>query len=287
MSEVKSSEAPTSSLLDTCSGIVSFLERISNFPTDPPSLYLDLEGEALSRNGSISLLAIYIPVENHAYLVDIHNLKGEAFASCGPDGNTLKHVLESPNIPKVFFDVRNDSDALYAHYGIKLAGIQDIQVMENAARRGGLAGKKFLNGLARCIERDCPMTLGKKQRWLARKERGHRLFDPTKGGSYEVFDARPLTKAIVDYCVQDVCFMPQLRNLYWEKLDIVWQLKVEEATKARVLLSQSAGYQPHGRHKALGPWPVLLVPKEQPKRRQHREFPSFGDHFLDALTKHP
>jgi hypothetical protein len=30
----------------------------------------------------------------------------------------------------VFFDLRNDSDALYAHYGIKLNFVIDVQLLE-------------------------------------------------------------------------------------------------------------------------------------------------------------
>ena len=46
---------------------------------------------------------------------------------------SLKAILESPKTPKVFFDVRMDSDALYALFGVKLAGIIDLQLMEVAS----------------------------------------------------------------------------------------------------------------------------------------------------------
>jgi hypothetical protein len=38
----------------------------------------------------------------------------DAFSTAGTNGQTLKTILESETIPKVFFDVRNDSDALYS-----------------------------------------------------------------------------------------------------------------------------------------------------------------------------
>lgn len=47
---------------------------------------------------------------------------------------SLQSILESPKTPKVFFDVRTDSDALFAQFGIKLAGIIDLQLMELASR---------------------------------------------------------------------------------------------------------------------------------------------------------
>jgi exonuclease 3'-5' domain-containing protein 1 len=46
-------------------------------------------------------------------LIDIHILGGKAFSTAGASGKTLKGILESDSIPKVFFNVRNDSDARF------------------------------------------------------------------------------------------------------------------------------------------------------------------------------
>ena len=93
---------------------------------DPPSLYIDLEGVHLSRQGAISILQILISPQRRTYLIDVHALGSKVFSTAGANGQTLKTIFESETIPKVFFDVRNDSDALYSHFGICLAGIQDI-----------------------------------------------------------------------------------------------------------------------------------------------------------------
>lgn len=68
------------------------------------------------------------------YLIDIYVLGARAFSTTDASGNSMKSVLESDSIPKVFFDVRNDSDALYHHFNISLAGVVDLQVMEYATR---------------------------------------------------------------------------------------------------------------------------------------------------------
>lgn len=47
---------------------------------------------------------------------------------------TPKDILENENIPKVFFDVRDDFDALFAHFGVALKVVEDIQLMESASR---------------------------------------------------------------------------------------------------------------------------------------------------------
>ncbi len=83
-------------------------------------------------------------------LVDVHTLGAAAFSTTATDGvTTLKSVLEDPSIPKAFFYVRNDSDALYNLYSVYMRGVVDVQLMELRTRTGS---RRLLNGLARCLE---------------------------------------------------------------------------------------------------------------------------------------
>jgi exonuclease 3'-5' domain-containing protein 1 len=190
--------------------------------------------------------------QNCVYLIDVHKLQAAAFITAAADGTTLKSVLESPEIVKVFFDLRNDSDALHHHFGVRLSGVEDIQLMENATRP--LFRRRFLNGLDRCITNDAPISLVEKQNWKAAKEKGLELFHPSRGGSYDVFNARPINEDIERYCVIDVQFLPLLRNLYWGRLNDAWKMKVMDETKKRVQDSQSPAYQPQSEDKKFGPW---------------------------------
>lgn len=104
-----------------------------------PCLYFDVEGVNLSRHGSVSIIELHYqplsgPQDCHTYLIDVHTLGFLAFSTPSAAGVSLKSVLECPKTPKVFFDVRTDSDALYAQFGIRLAGIIDLQLMEVASR---------------------------------------------------------------------------------------------------------------------------------------------------------
>jgi exonuclease 3'-5' domain-containing protein 1 len=238
-------------LIDTPDAVAHLVDSLLDLPRNPPSLYMDIEGVNLSRLGSVSILQILVLPCDKTYLVDIHVLKGEAFTTAGATGQTLKDVLESATIPKVFFDVRNDSDALFSHFNVSLACLQDIQLMELATRT---YSKRCVNGLARCIERDLAMTASERRRWTEGKDRGKRLFAPELGGSYEVFNMRPLAEEIALYCTQDVKLMPKLWKHYFNKLSPTWAVKVEIATKDRIALSHTAGYNGKGRHMALGPW---------------------------------
>ncbi|KAL2636412.1 hypothetical protein R1flu_007891 [Riccia fluitans] len=175
-----------SGLIDTTKAVASLIDSLSNLPTHPPSIYVDLEGVKLSREGSVSIIQIFILPTSTTHLIDIHTLGASAFntpASSGT-GQTLQGILESPSIPKAFFDVRKDSDALYSHFGIDLAGIHDIQLMELATRT---FSKQYLSGLAKCMENDLfpTMTYTEKRHWREVKEAGIRLFSSERGGSYE------------------------------------------------------------------------------------------------------
>ncbi|GKZ64930.1 hypothetical protein AnigIFM50267_007086 [Aspergillus niger] len=155
------------SFIDTLEGICEVIEALMNSPVTPPSIYIDLEGINLGREGPISIVQIFLDPQHRVYLVDVHTLGATAFDHATTTGKTLRSIFESDGIPKVFFDVRNDSVAMFHQYQVKLAGIYDLQVMEVGTRaRPG----KYLAGLAKCISRDAPMTPFEKASWRARKE---------------------------------------------------------------------------------------------------------------------
>jgi exonuclease 3'-5' domain-containing protein 1 len=160
---VKHLHQPTdisTTFVNSTAAISALVDTLTNLPTNPPSIYVDLEGIELSRTGSISLISILVQPtlsRRHAYLVDIYTMGSIAFTTTGLLKKTLKAILESPDISKVFFDVRNDSDALYAHFAISLQGIIDVQLMELASR-GPFASRKCVNGLGRCIDYDLPLS---------------------------------------------------------------------------------------------------------------------------------
>jgi exonuclease 3'-5' domain-containing protein 1 len=78
-----------------------------------------------------------------AYIIDVHILGSDAFFTTNRTRNSLKSILESPKFPKVFFDIRNDSDALYSQYHIYVNGFTDVQILELTARNDS---KEFVAG---------------------------------------------------------------------------------------------------------------------------------------------
>lgn len=209
-------------------------------------LFLDLEGINLGRSGSVAIMQLMRPPSPVVYLIDVHVLGEKAFSTSIAAGITLKSMLESKELFKVFFDVRNDSDALHAHFGVKLNGVIDLQLLEFATRspRG-----RFLSGLAKCINFDLPYSSERS----AIKEKGLRLFAPEKGGRYEVFQDRPMATDIIRYCEQDVLLMPQLLSIYSQKFPVGIAAQIQGFTDERVQWSQSPTYNGKGQHMAIPP----------------------------------
>lgn len=153
--------------------------------------------------------------------------------------------------------MRNDSDALFSHFNIALKCVDDLQLMELATRFR--KSRQYLAGLAWCIEHDSRMSPEARKHAAIVKEQGIKLFSPEKGGSYAVFDERPLQPIVLEYCVQDVMHMPKLWNTYHARMDAFWKVMVKEASGARIAESQSASYQWTGAHKKKGHWSKNVI----------------------------
>lgn len=152
---------------------------------------------------------------------------------------------------KVFFDVRNDSDALFSLFGVNLKCIHDLQLIQLATTHP--RRRAFVSGLEWCIQSDASLTYGQQQESERIKKLGKELFAPERGGTYEVFNERPLRPEIEKYCVQDVLHMPTLWCVYNGKLtNPFWVWVVREDTEMRVRESQTPGYVPNGPHKRVG-----------------------------------
>ena len=241
-------------IVDSQPSVAALVDALQNLPINPPSLYLDLEGIKLSRNGLISIMQIFVQPTDQVYLLDILILRETAFNTPGQSGTDLRAILQSESVPKVFFDVRNDADALFAHFGVSMEGVVDVQLMEVASRRHS---KRFLAGLGKCIEKDAQLKGEAIKQWKATKDKGLSLFAPERGGSYEIFKNRPLQEDIIAYCAQDVIYLPLLWDIYSKSMDGAWAAKAKEETRARLKKSEDASYDPHSKDKALSPWPPL------------------------------
>ncbi|KAF4984067.1 hypothetical protein FZEAL_680 [Fusarium zealandicum] len=211
------------------------------------ALFIGLEGWKLSRTGTISILTIFNPLRNQIWLFDIQTLGHAAFSIIDPlTGSSLKSILEDASVPKYFWDVRNDSDAIWALYGIALAGVTDIQLLEIASRHGN---KMFLSGLDKAVQHDGKIRFVQGEKWL-RIERKVRT-----AMNENVFSSRPLDPTTMQYCINDVVHLPKLKDVYLGRISEDWRSKAIEESRKRVDVARLPSYNTHSPENAVGPWP--------------------------------
>jgi len=220
--------------------------------TYPIEIAVDIEGVDLGRDGCISIIQFFLRGSDTVWLVDVTTLGTRAFDEADAQGRSLRQLLEGNDSKKYFYDVRNDSDALFSLYGITLGTVYDLQLLELASRGSRGESTKFLHGLKRCVE----MELGNPLEWRRCKEEGVALFCPEHGGSYQVFQHRPLDPRLVKYCAQDVSLLFQLEAALLAKMGNQggsWHHRIRAESADRVLDARSPTYQGKGRHKAWAP----------------------------------
>jgi exonuclease 3'-5' domain-containing protein 1 len=233
--------ASTLTLISAVPELEAFLSSI------PPSstLYLDLEGNCLSRHGTITLITILIHPQRVVRLIDVLVLGNLAFTTASNNGKNLKSIFEDPDIPKCAWDVRNDADALWALYHVGLAGVTDIQLLENASRADD---KTYACGLDNSVQLDLKLGFMETYRWIRTKKEVQSLM-PTN-----VFAARPIDAKTAQYCVNDVMHLPDLHALYLRRIKGDWLTMAMEESARRVADAHSPGYDPQSPTKKLGPW---------------------------------
>jgi exonuclease 3'-5' domain-containing protein 1 len=148
--------------------------------------------------------------------------------------------------------VRNDSDALFSLYGIKIKTVYDIQLLEVAFRRSKNLYSKTVKGLGNAVLE----YVKPGPSWAEVKEAGKRLLFPTNGGSYELFEKRPLDQRILEYAANDVALLFALVAVLGGRLGGVcakWRERVLKASSNRVSESHQIDYNPDGNNRGLSP----------------------------------
>ncbi|XP_052777939.1 piRNA biogenesis protein EXD1-like [Mya arenaria] len=156
---------------------------------------LDCEGDNLSRKGKMQLLSI--ATRDYAYALDIQKLKLLPFVS------GLKEVLEDKNVMKLMFDCREDADALFNQFHVKLDGVLDIQLLEIMKRsqfEGNAINRKRGDHAIHAIRLDslfdCIKEFGKSDEMIKQKKEGM--------GRKNEWANRPLTVEQMKYAKTDV-----------------------------------------------------------------------------------
>ncbi|KAF9479765.1 hypothetical protein BDN70DRAFT_932292 [Pholiota conissans] len=239
----------TTDLLETCVADLASAQLRKDF-----TLSVDLEGVELCRSGRVCTLQI---TSNHSkviWIVDVVVLGRIAFEHRTLAGHSLRSILQSGTTKKLFFDVRNDADALFHLFDIRLANVYDLQLLEVAVRRSHKIYAPVVTGLGKTLEQY--IVPGPPAEWAEVKEIVSALCYPSKGGSYEILEQRPLDPRLIVYAAQDVALLSQLHGALEARIGRKgndWKGRVARASAARV----SEAFGPYagrtGKHRILAP----------------------------------
>jgi exonuclease 3'-5' domain-containing protein 1 len=268
--------------VDTLESLAEFLSAVG--PDD--TLYLDLEGKNLCRHGTLDLVTVLpvapgtllkrVPLQP-VYIISVHKLGAAAFDhsitittttsdSDNEDDNnsddsndakttSFRAMLECPKRSKVFWDVRNDSDALFSHFAVSLRAVVDVQLWELVGGSRPPGRRDTVCGLEPAIRYDAGLGYSTSLEWSMIKRAGVANFSRDRNNN-DVFSADVLSPEILAYCANDVRYLPALKAAYHTRLahNAPGRKKVDSATRARVAESQSADYEPNTKLKILSPW---------------------------------
>ena len=235
------------------------------------ALAMDAEGNKLGRLGTLSTLQIYPLKGQKVYIIDFTVMGSEALAELDGETPSLRAVLEGdrrkvgmldPNhdwtcktdgAGQVFFDVRGDANALFYHYGVELAGVYDLQLLDIAVRHSQRKYMPRVSGLGACFSQYAVLDDGT---WDTIKDAGLSLFAPEKGGSRDVWDARPLDPALIAYASQDVAQLFELEKAMTKELrgkKSGWDQRIINESAHRVAQSQTDAFVTGAKENAIAP----------------------------------
>lgn len=222
--------------MDTKEKVSEMVDALIALPVVEPNIAVDLEGKSLGRDGPVYLAIVHDYEAEHTYIVDVHILQSEAFDTHGTDGTTsLRSILQTDETPKLFYDVRQDSDALYHQFGIRIAGVLDVQLFKLASMSHSFNyPARYRTGLFNAIDSGINMNCEAKRNWLEIKRSGKELWCPDQGDSWDRFTERNKRKEIIEYCLVDVVHLRTLYRNYLRYMSQNWLAKVKRTTQLSI-----------------------------------------------------
>ena len=223
--------------INTVAKLEAFLPillTLKDSTAERPELSYDCEGCNLGRNGSLTIFQMRIRSLKHTYVFDVLALGGRVmFETEGEEGQSLRKLLQSQQV-KVFWDVRQDQDAMWHHFDIQLGGITDAQLMEIASRDWPDRQRLYSLFIAVTQERKAWMVGDEFWEWKKAFKKAKDYFNES---NYECFNIRPLTTQALQYSAGDVDCIEKLYDVYLPKMNEKFWAWVRMETQNRIDLS--------------------------------------------------
>lgn len=228
--------------VDSKESVTSMLDMLPTFHSDQPQLSIDLEGLDLGKKkGEIYLIQIYDSFCNRLYIVDVCTLGAAAFFTpASDDKTTLRKILQSAWILKLFCDVRSDSRALFQEFEIHLRGIKDVQNIELASRRDP-TGRQWRKGLSRLIDRYADLSDEQFSEFVTYKNNGREICEDW---GFVQFSVRPLRKDLTVYAANDVLYLPRIYSNLTKDMSEERFRSADVATQNSILRTHCLEYEP-------------------------------------------
>jgi hypothetical protein len=170
---------------------------------------------------------------------------GEAAFS---DATGLRSLLEGA-ATKLFWDVRADTAALFAQFGVRIdpGSVIDVQLLATAeaiiTSAATTTGKYVFSLPSLGGTFDSPssvLTFAEKQRMKRLREQARKLYVPQCGGAWEAWLARPLSPVLLEYAA-DARFLGRLRASL-SQFEEQYSSALKAAVQRRIALAQGPSY---------------------------------------------
>jgi exonuclease 3'-5' domain-containing protein 1 len=235
-------------LCDTTASIHALLDILAQAQTK--QIYLDFEGVNLCKSGKMCIGQLLLHGSPHVYLLDI-TILGPLVFSTQKDGQSLSSIFRNTEWKKVMFDPKNDIDAMFHQFGVMPVNVICLQLADIARDRMNGEYRRLCNGLGKVLGMVLPYSTASGLKRI--KEAGKKLFAPECGGSYAVFEERPLKPDLVAYCVGDVRCLETLYEKLVGPLSLVWMDWLSKESFKRTQACLKPGYSPKDRNHCLAP----------------------------------
>jgi exonuclease 3'-5' domain-containing protein 1 len=209
---------------------------------------VDFEGVNLCKTGKVCLGQFHASGSDLVYIVDfvVMNPFKEA-------NGRLKDILESEKIKKIFFDPRNDVDAIANIYSVHPQNVICLQLAEVATRLQNGLNVRFVLGLHKTMEKYLQLDSTTLASVMKVKSTGITLFAPEFGGSYAVFEQRPVSNEILNYAAVDVYYFDELYKKLFGNLSNLLTEKVIKLSKERLVAYKNPNFNPKSRDNCIAP----------------------------------
>ncbi|TGO18060.1 hypothetical protein BTUL_0012g00040 [Botrytis tulipae] len=178
-------------------------------------------GVGLSRKGAITFFTMTIRSLNTTYTFDVQVLGDRLFNMVGNNSLSLRVILESKEFGQVWWDVRNDFEALSHHYNLHPHFDLDLQLLDimsaggNRARLNSLIASVRKNQAGESRMNDPTMWRGYSGTWSSKKKE---VKDYLDWNGFEALEIRPANSIVLLGCRIDTEILPELFDHLLQRL---------------------------------------------------------------------